>query len=270
MYTDPVVREKEIRNISEAFEVIKEDILPKLRRSVFTVNVEKVGWSDEELKQWVTDNMDTLVLEELLYTASLFDDNETKLALYGKAWEKYPKCIRAANNVGVTKLAMGDVEGAKEALEAAKALKDHNIVKNNLGVVALAEGDAETAQNLFTAAMGAGDEVNYNLAILKIKEGDYEAAKSYLGASENFNNALVILLNGQPSHAIEMLRKLDETAKTNYLIAVAAARDGNTEIMFNALRAAVALKPDKVKEYAVKDVEFAEYFEDATFMEIMQ
>ena len=270
MYSDPVVREKEIKNIAEAFEELKVKILPELRRSVFTVNAEKTGWSDQELKNWVKMNMDTLNLEELLYTASLFDDNQTKLALYSKAMEKYPKCVRAANNTGVIKMKMGDLAGAKEALEKAKSIKDHNIVKNNLGVVALREGDMETAQNLFTSAMGAGDEVNYNLAIIKIKEGDYEAAKSYLGASENFNNALVILLNGQPSHAIEMLRKLDETAKTNYLIAVAAAREGDTEVMYNALRASVALAPDKIKEHAKKDVEFAKYFEEDLFKEITQ
>lgn len=269
MYSDPVVREKEIKNIAEAFEEIKLEILPQLRRSVFTVNVEKVGWSDDEIKNWVTENMDTLVLEELLYAASLFEDNETKLALYDKAWEKHPKSVRAANNVGVVKLAMGDADGAKKAFEGAKAIKDHNIVKNNLGVIALREGDLESAENLFTSAMGAGDEVNYNLAVLKIKEGDYEAAKSYLGASENFNNALVILLNGQSSHAIEMLRKLDETAKTDYLIAVAAAREDDVEIMYNALRAAIALKP-KLKERAVKDIEFFKYFEEDLFKEIMQ
>jgi tetratricopeptide (TPR) repeat protein len=270
MYSDPVVREKEIKNISEAFEELKVQILPKLRRSVFTVNAEKVGWSDEELKNWVKTDIDTLNLEELLYTATLFKDNPTKLTIYNQARKKYPNCIRAANNAGVVQLNMGDLDAAKKSFEAAKAIKDHNIVKNNLGVVALREGDMETAQNLFTSAMGAGDEVNYNLAIIKIKEGDYEAAKSYLGASENFNNALVILLNGQPSHAIEMLRKLDETAKTNYLIAVAAAREGDTEVMYNALRASVALAPDKIKEHARKDVEFAKYFEEDLFKEITQ
>jgi tetratricopeptide (TPR) repeat protein len=270
MHSDPVVREKEIRNISEAFEEIKVQILPKLRRSVFTVNVEKVGWSDEEIKQWVSANMDTLELEELLYAASLFNDNKTKLALYSKASKKYPDCVRAANNVGVVKLDMGDMAGAKAAFEAAKKIKDHNIVKNNLGVIALREGDVETANNLFTSAMGAGDEVNQNLAIINIKNGDYESAKSHLGASECFNNALVIMLNGQPSHAIEMARKLDESAKTNYLIAVAAARDGDTEIMYNALRAAVALDPAKFKKHAAMDVEFFKYFEDDLFKEITQ
>ncbi|MBL7111279.1 MAG: hypothetical protein ISS19_04995, partial [Bacteroidales bacterium] len=41
MYSDPVVREKEIKNISAAFEEIKVQILPKLRRANFAVNVEK-------------------------------------------------------------------------------------------------------------------------------------------------------------------------------------------------------------------------------------
>ena len=270
MYSDPVVREKEIKNIAEAFEEIKVKILPELRRSVFTVKVEKIGWSDAELKQWVVDNMDTLVLEELLYSASLFEDNETKLALYGMAWEKHPKCIRAANNVGVTKLALKDLAGAKKAFEAAKAIKDHNIVKNNLGVIALREGDVATAEQLFSAASGAGEEVNHNLATIKIIQGDYDAAKSLLGASQSYNNALVILLQGQPDKAYEMLKGLDcEEAHVDYLMAVAAARGDDKDAMLDALRAAVAKKA-KLKEYATKDIEFATYFEDEAFKGIVQ
>jgi tetratricopeptide (TPR) repeat protein len=270
MYSDPVVREKEIKNIAEAFEEIKVKILPELRRSVFTVKVEKIGWSDAELKQWVVDNMDTLVLEELLYSASLFEDNETKLALYGMAWEKHPKCIRAANNVGVTKLAMKDLAGSKKAFEAAKAIKDHNIVKNNLGVIALREGDVETAEQLFSAASGAGEEVNQNLATIKIIQGDYDAAKSLLGASQSYNNALVILLQGQPDKAYEMLNGLKgEHAMVDYLMAVAAARGDDKDAMLDALRAAVAKKA-KLKEYATKDIEFAAYFEDEAFKGIVQ
>jgi tetratricopeptide (TPR) repeat protein len=270
MYSDPVVREKEIRNIAEAFEEIKVKILPELRRSVFTVKVEKIGWSDEELKQWVVDNMDTLVLEELLYSASLFKDNETKLALYGMAWEKHPKCIRAANNVGVTKLALKDMDGAKEAFEAAKAIKDHNIVKNNLGVIALRQGDIETAEQLFSAASGAGEEVNQNLAAVKIIQGDYDAAKSLLGASQSYNNALVILLQGQPDKAYEMLNGMKgEHAMVDYLMAIAAARGDDKDAMLDALRAAVAKKA-KLKEHAVKNIEFAAYFEDEAFKGIVQ
>ena len=49
MYSDPVVREKEIKNISKAYSEIAKDVLPQLRRSVMSVDVEVVGKSDEEL-----------------------------------------------------------------------------------------------------------------------------------------------------------------------------------------------------------------------------
>ncbi len=271
MYSDPVVREREIRNIAEAFEEIKDEILPKLRRSKFTVSVEKTGWSDDELKMWVNENIDTLGLEELLYSATLFDDNETKLKIYSHTREKFPGCIRAANNLGLTQLAMGDIAAAKQSLEDAKAINDHNIVTNNLGVIAMKEGDLETAEDLFTSAMGAGDEVNYNLGILKIIQGDYEAAKNYFGAGESFNNALVILLNGNPGPAVEMLRMLDDDpeGRNEYLMAVAGAREDDTETMYNALRTAVA-KDAKWKSRAAMDVEFYKYFEDDLFKEITQ
>ncbi len=53
MYSDPAVREKEIKNISTAYKEIAEEVLPQLRRSVMTVNVDVVGKSDDELlKTW--------------------------------------------------------------------------------------------------------------------------------------------------------------------------------------------------------------------------
>jgi len=271
MYSDPVVREKEIKNISEAFEVIKEDILPELRRAKFTVNVEKVGWSDDELKQWVSDDIDTLVLEELLYVATLVDDLETKKKAYAKAWEKYPKCIRAANNLGTVQLSMGDLDAAKASFEAAKALRDHNIVKNNLGVIAMKQGDIAAAEDLFTSAMGAGDEVNYNLGIIKIMQGDYEGAKSMFGAGENFNNALVMLLNGNPGSAVELLNKLDDdpSGMNEYLMAVGGAREDDVDVLYNSLRTAIA-KDAKWKARAAMDVEFFKYFEEDLFKEITQ
>lgn len=270
MYSDPVVREKEIRNIAEAFEEMKKDILPKLRRSKFTVNTEKVGYSDEELVDLVKTDLDTLVLEELLYAGTLVEDNETKLAVYKKAFEKYPQCVRAINNAGCVLVAMDDVAGAKDAFTKARALKEHNIVKNNLGVIAMLEGDVQEAQEFFTEALGAGDEVNYNLGIIKILEGDYEAAQNYYGSTVNFNSALVKVLQGNNAPAVEVLKKIeDPDGKVFYLMAVAGARDGDVELMYNSLRSAVAKDPS-LKEHALMDVEFYKYFEEDLFKEIMQ
>ena len=49
MYSDPEVREKEIKNMSSAFEALKTDILPKLRRSKIIVDVDKIGRTDEQI-----------------------------------------------------------------------------------------------------------------------------------------------------------------------------------------------------------------------------
>ena len=53
MYSDPVVREKEIKNISAAYEEIADKILPQLRRSTLSVNIAVIGHSDEEIKELV-------------------------------------------------------------------------------------------------------------------------------------------------------------------------------------------------------------------------
>jgi hypothetical protein len=49
MYSDPDVREKEIKNMSAAFEALKTDVLPKLRRSKMLVNVDNIGRTDEQI-----------------------------------------------------------------------------------------------------------------------------------------------------------------------------------------------------------------------------
>src|SRR5574344_2478639 len=50
MYTDPEQREQQIKNMSSIFKVLAEDILPQLRRSKMTLNVEVIGKTDEQLK----------------------------------------------------------------------------------------------------------------------------------------------------------------------------------------------------------------------------
>jgi tetratricopeptide (TPR) repeat protein len=270
MYSDPIVREKEIKNISAAFEEIKVDILPKLRRANFAVNVEKVGYSDEELVEIVKNDLDTLNLEELLYAASLFKALDVKFSCYTQAVKIAPKCIRAHNNLACVLIEKGDLAGAKKSLATAKELKDHNIVKNNLGVIAFLEMDLEGAEELFTSAMGAGDEVNFNLGIIKIMQGDYEAAQNYYGGSINTNSALTKVLLGSFGQAIEIIDKIEEPDGRDYYVkAVAGARDGNPEIVFNALRTSIAKQP-KFKARAAKDLEFSQWFEDAAFQEIVK
>ncbi|MBN1790332.1 MAG: tetratricopeptide repeat protein [Bacteroidales bacterium] len=260
MYSDPVVREKEIKNISSAYKEIADDVLPQLRRSVMSVDVDVVGKSDEELLKLGLSDPKTLNLEEVLYAATLTNDLKEKAAIYKAASEAFPQCIRAHNNLGSTLLQQGNVNDAKAALTAANALKDNATVKANLGAVALAEGDLKTAEELLTAAMSAGDAPSYNLGIIKIKQGDYAAAANYFGNKPSFNAALAQMLNGSNEKAIATLNSLGDVKDgwVYYLKAVASARGGVAEGVVNNLRQAISLDPS-IKAYALKDAEMLKF-----------
>ena len=271
MYSDPAVREKEIKNIAQAFDEIKVEVLPKLRRSQLEINVDKIGYSDEEIMELAKTDIGTLNLEETLYAASLTDDNNEKLRIYQAAAEKDPNDVRAKNDVGFVLMKMGKPTEAKTAFEEAQAIQDNDIVKNNLGAVALVQGDLAEAEKLLTSAMGAGDAVNYNLGIIKIKQGDYTAAVNYFGNKPSFNAALAQLLNKDVDKCLTTLAELGDVddAMVYYLKAVAGARGDKQEVVINNLRQAIE-KDASLKDYAKKDAEFLKYSSNEAFAGIVE
>lgn len=281
MYSDPVVREKEIKNIAAAYEVIAEKILPQLRRSKLIVNIAIVGYSDEELKELAVSNPDTLKVEELMYAASLFSDLNTKLSIYQKVSSNYADDWRGHNNVGYINLKLGKVAEAKAALEEAKKLDASNTkVLNNLGVVAHMEGDVKAAKEFYDAAAGAGNQVSYNQALVAAKKGAYENALNLFVSSKynTFNFALVKMLNYSVTKnadtydaALGILTKVEnqDAANISYLKAIIGARKQDTDLLFNNLRTAIE-KDASFKAYAAKDIEFAQYANDGTYKSIVE
>ncbi len=269
MHSDPEVREKEIKNISAAFEEIKTKILPDLRRSKFTVAVDKIGWSDDELKD-LWRNGSELTLEELLYTATLFEDLAVIEDIYRKAIEVSPKCVRAHNNLGATLFKEGKIDAAEASLLAAKELKDHDIINNNLGALALVKNDVVKASELLTSALGAGTDVNYNLGIVNIITGDYGKALNYFGSEPSYNKALALYLDKNDEMGYRTVVALaDETAKQYYLVAVIAAFQKKDDVALENLKVAVS-KDASLKERAKNDLEFAGLFENADFKAIVE
>ena len=60
MYSDPNVREREIKNMSNVYSSLKTNILPQLRRARFITNVEYTNYTAEELADLVENNIDVL------------------------------------------------------------------------------------------------------------------------------------------------------------------------------------------------------------------
>lgn len=271
MYSDPEVREKEIKNMSETYKVIADDILPQLRRSKIAINVELIGKSDEEIEELAISNPSELTEEELLYAATLTDNLDKKLSIYKSAVTVYPKSWRGHNDVAYILVKKDMLDDAKISLEKANELGAGNaVVNNNMGVLALRQGDLAKAEEYFGAAAGVGTELDNNLGIVSIHKGDYDAAMRYFGNSTTCNAALAKILAEKYDAALSTLNaNTKEIAHKYYLKAICGVRTADNDLMFDCLRKAVELD-GSYKKLAMNDMEFAKYIEDATFKSIVQ
>jgi len=270
MYSDPEVREREIKNIASAFTVVADQILPKLRRSMFIVNAELIGKSDDELKTLAQSNPSELNVEELLYSATLFENAGDKLAIYQTCMKQFPNDWRGYNDAGLILFEAGKIAEAKANFEKANSLVANNkTIQNNLGAVALKEGNVQQAEVYFGAATGEGNEVNYNKGIVSIMKGDYTNAVNYFGACSCVNAALANILAGNNNEALNKLNAAEPSAMGYYLKAVIGARTNDDTMVFDNLKKACA-ENTALKELAATDMEFAKYFENNSFTSIVK
>jgi tetratricopeptide (TPR) repeat protein len=272
MYSDPEVREKEIKNMSSAYDELKNQILPKLRRSKITVNTEVIGRSDEEILAQMKSDPKALSVEEQLRAAFLTQDLNEQLKFYQAAAENNPKDVRAANNVGYTLLVLGKVDEAIAAFEKARAVENNDIVKNNLGMGSLAKGDIAKAEEYFNSMTAATPESKWGLGTIAITKGEYDKAVNYFGTEPDFNLALAQVLKGDVSRAkttLDNVKDAGKTGKPAYLKAVVAARLDDRTSLMNNLREAVGAN-GQLKGLAKTDLEFAKFFADDTFKSTIQ
>jgi len=272
MYSDPDVREREIKNMAAAFEVLKTDILPKLRRSKMMVNSDMVGRSDEQILSQMRSDPKVLSLEEMLRAGSLTTDLNEKLKFYQATAESYPKCIRAANNVGCSYMGLGNTNEAIAAFEKAKAIENNDVIKNNLGFGSLVKGDLVKAEEYFNSMTAATPESKFGLGVIAITKGEYDKAVNYFGTEPCFNLALAQYLKGDVNKAkltLDSIKELCKCGKPSYLKAVIGARLDDKNYMVSNLREAIGFDP-VWKAYAKTDLEFYKFFNDDTFKSTVQ
>ena len=123
MYKDPEEREREIRNLSNVFEQLADNILPQLRYSRITASVNVIGKSDEEINSLFDSNPSALKVDEILYAATLTDDNARRMAIYKKATELYPEDYRTWNDLGLTQYVAKDYKNAAANFNKGRAMR---------------------------------------------------------------------------------------------------------------------------------------------------
>jgi tetratricopeptide (TPR) repeat protein len=271
MQKDPEAREKEIKNLSEAFKVLADQILPKLRRAEFLANIDLIGFSDAELLELADNSPEKLNQAELLQAAILTDDNAKKVKFYTSFTRQFSDDWRGFNNLGMAQVWTGDMESAAANFEKADKLNQGNpIIQNNLGVSALYSGNTDKAKEYFAAASGVGKEVDYNMGIVSILRAEYEKAVKYFGESTKPNAGLAKILAGDNNGALKTLDACDKNCPmASYLKAVVGARTGKENLLLESLESACKIEP-KLKAAAKTDLEFAKYFENPKFKSIVE
>jgi len=264
-------REQEIRNMAIVFKEVEEKILPPLRRVEMKVNSFEPKHTDKELASMALSDPESLKKNELLYAATLHDDPDKKLEIYNNASKAFPGCARAYNNAAYINMLKGDYDNAKKELEQAeKIAPKHAGVLNNLGIIAGIEDDYAKAEKYFEKAQEEGLNTNYNMGVLNITKGNYDKALMLMQNKKcDYNVALAQLVSEDTDKAMSTLECVPQSAERDYLMAVAAARKENKELMFENLVKAIKADP-AFKNKARSDKEFIGYFDSPDFESLMK
>lgn len=252
MYSDPAVRENEIRNMSQVYTALKGEVLPELRRARLIANVEVKNYTNEELVDILKNNEKILDEEALLRVASVAKDAAQKESIYQKAIERFDS-QRALYNLAVLYLSEGKMDKAKAGLNELNG-NDADVI-NAKGVIALREDDLKTAEACFRQA--GTPEAKKNLGIVQILTGEYDAAAQTLKDVDGccHNTVLAYILTDQLDKAKASAHCGDP--KVWYLKAIISARQGKADEVSKNLER--AFRSPALKERASRDIEFAGY-----------
>lgn len=256
MYKDPQERETQIRNMSEGFRELAFAILPELRRARLIINYETIGRSDDEITAQYKQDASKLTADELLYLATLVDENE-QAKVYETTAKLYDKDYRAYNNLATLAIKKSDKETALRYLEQALRI-DSNASEAlaNMGLLYLSEGNIEEAERNIARSANA-NTTQYAVGALALAKGNYADAEKILAEKESNLAALAQILNKNYAEAGKTLDAISSpSALTLYLHAISSARRGNKFAASSFLQDALSKDPS-LKDYADKDLELS-------------
>jgi len=265
-------KEEEIRNMIKIYPEIEDDFLKYLRRACITVNCFEPKRTKENIAELSTTYPDSLLVEELLYSATLAEDGKTRLMIFESVIKIYPDTWQAYNNAAVCYMRMGNYDKALALLEKAKDLAPNSeIIYNNTGILALFMNDFNSAKGNFEKAKSLGANTDYNDALLEIHNGNYEnAIKLMNGKTCDYNLGLVQLVSDNYGDAEQTLKcAKNNKAEANYLLAIVGAKTDNSSMLYEYL--AKAIKEDAgLKAEAATDREFIKYMNDPDFKALVE
>jgi hypothetical protein len=243
---DVEVREQQIRDLAEIYNAIEDNVLPQLRKATIIIRSYEPKRTDEDIATLSTTTPEELDVKELLFSATLTDDEITQTTIYNKTVELHNDW-RGYNSIACMYLAKGNLSDAIAYLEKAEALGgETSDILTNKGIVAARKGQLSKAQKLFDQANTSEN----NQAVLDIRQGEYAKAARFYKNRKSFNATLAQILNGKNSATCN-----ENNADCYYLNAIANARSGNNDTAITNLTNAINADAS-YKSEAIKDLEF--------------
>ncbi len=270
MYSDPEERETQIKNLSNVYKTIADDILPQLRRSRLILTRDLIGRSDEEILAELKSDSCKLNVEEMLYAATLVESQDEKLAIYQKAADTFGD-YRAYNNMGMIYFEQGNIEEARRNYNKALEIEPNDPdVNYNAALAAMADNDLAKAEEYLGKAAGTKGDLKAAQGTFYTMKGDYKAAKEAYGNSATNNAAVQQILDEDYAGALQTLKAVKEpNATTAYLLAVVGARTNDRDAVYANLPVAIE-RDANMKAKAANDIEFAKFAEDPQFAAIVK
>ena len=250
-------REQAIRDMAELYEAIEKDILPQLRKAEITIKSFEPKKSTETIKRMSNMSPDSLEINELLYSATLAESDVDKIKIYESA-KSLHNDWRAYNNTACIYINKKEHEKAKNELENSPAKE--NEINQNLAIIFARKGDFKKADQFY--ALSNPNEKN--IALLNLRKGEYNKAARFFKGKKNHNAALAQILSGNNNASCN-----EKTAECYYLNAIIAARNSNEFVLLNNLEKAINLN-SYYKSEAKSDIEFSNYSENPSFVELLK
>jgi len=249
MYSDPAVREREIKNLSNIYSELKDEVFPYLRRARYITHIDFRNYSEAELQEIASRQLDNLDETALMKLANLTDDPEKKSLYLRYAAEKLDS-QNAYFNLAVLNLDMDLPSVAEVYLNALKDQEQPDVI-NARGVIEMRRGNYEKALDYLRAS--DSEEAKANAGNIYLYRGNYAKAQKELKGTGGVNEALAALMNGDLDAAKKAVEGAD--ARSEYIRAIIAARQGKAAEA-KAHIVAAGNKDRKYKEKAEKDIEF--------------
>lgn len=290
-------KEKALRKLG-SYKTVFKDVYPGLRAAktqILTLKDKKSDAQISVLAKGIVDgsaSIDTLSIEELMYSASLTPSLTEQEGIY-KAAIKKADSWNAHANLAATYVAMAMEDPAKAAEMAGLAETQVDLANTQQASAAayttaasvyLIQGNMDKAADALDKAASmspSADNANGLKGVrgaIEIRRGMYsEASGSLSGATETadnlFNKGLAYLLNKDADNALSAFGEAasleSDYAMAYYGMAVAHARKGDGSKVAENLKTAIS-NDSSLKDAAVNDLEFQSFAADAAFIDALK